>query len=481
MALTKAQLEALKNSLLASQQPIIASTHRELIQNVIDEMYDAQSRGNLLAGVQQNETTTTGDTLLLIRSGQAFLVPTSLFTEIAGDFSVIRFGTQVTENSTGLFAKLMETDLSASGNYAIILSYAEPRNTLNYDGSGAQELRVSFTVDESRFIIAETVQIVTSQGSSVGEFVLYQLAGNRAAIYHRSNHFFGRIQFRIVFQNSLIPLTDFVNNAPYQGEISFLARYGSVSVVGVSDGRYLRKDVDQTTDAVIDILKRLYVGNPSAGLKLIAYNIIKAQVGASASFQVYNSLEVLQLSVGNRILIPSRIHIGFPSDAGNNAYNFIRATGGIQPTLRIEDGLGVIIATFEQGGRNIAQGSRSSAFDRLIRRDEQRLFYLSTITTAGAVNNQSLTAGIFNYRFTAATSITGFTLGEIGLSIIIQNQTGTTLTLVHESGSSLEANRLRLIGAANLVIPIDGKATLIYCTGNRWELLSKNFDFSSIQ
>jgi hypothetical protein len=79
MALTKAQLEALKNSLLASQQPIIASTHRELIQNVIDEMYDAQSRGNLLAGVQQNGTTTTGDTLLLIRSGQIFLVPASLF------------------------------------------------------------------------------------------------------------------------------------------------------------------------------------------------------------------------------------------------------------------------------------------------------------------------------------------------------------------------------------------------------------------
>jgi hypothetical protein len=79
MALTKAQLEALKNSLLASQQPIIASKHRELIQNVINEMYDAQSRGNLLAGVQQNGTTTTGDTLLLIRSGQIFLVPTSLF------------------------------------------------------------------------------------------------------------------------------------------------------------------------------------------------------------------------------------------------------------------------------------------------------------------------------------------------------------------------------------------------------------------
>jgi len=79
MALTKAQLEALKNTLLASQQPIDASTHRAFVQNVIDEMYDAQSRGDLLAGVQTDGTTTSGDTILLIRSGEMFLVPSSLF------------------------------------------------------------------------------------------------------------------------------------------------------------------------------------------------------------------------------------------------------------------------------------------------------------------------------------------------------------------------------------------------------------------
>jgi hypothetical protein len=67
------------------------------------------------------------------------------------------------------------------------------------------------------------------------------------------------------------------------------------------------------------------------------------------------------------------------------------------------------------------------------------------------------------------------------LSIIIQNQTGATLTLVHESGSSIAANRIRLIGAANLVIPIDGKATLIYATGNRWELLETNFGNDTLQ
>lgn len=79
MALTKAQLEALKNTLLASGQPIDAARHRSFVQNVIDEMYDAQSRGDLMAGVQADTVTETGDVILLIRSGRAYLVPASLF------------------------------------------------------------------------------------------------------------------------------------------------------------------------------------------------------------------------------------------------------------------------------------------------------------------------------------------------------------------------------------------------------------------
>ena len=77
MAYTKQQLEALKNSLLASGQPITAATHRALVQKLIDELYDAQSRGNLLAGVQNDITNVSGDVTLVIRSGQAYLIPTS--------------------------------------------------------------------------------------------------------------------------------------------------------------------------------------------------------------------------------------------------------------------------------------------------------------------------------------------------------------------------------------------------------------------
>lgn len=79
MAFTKAELEALKNAILASNQPITASQHRAFVQNLIDEMYDAQSRGNLLAGVQDGTGVVTGDEILFIRGGQAYLVPASVF------------------------------------------------------------------------------------------------------------------------------------------------------------------------------------------------------------------------------------------------------------------------------------------------------------------------------------------------------------------------------------------------------------------
>ena len=102
---TKTQLEALKNSLLASQQPIIASTHREAFQSLIDELYNAQSRGDILSGVQIDGTIGTGDTLVLIRSGQAYLVPTSLFASDGDDF--VTLGTAQT--ITG--AKIFENEL----------------------------------------------------------------------------------------------------------------------------------------------------------------------------------------------------------------------------------------------------------------------------------------------------------------------------------------------------------------------------------
>lgn len=382
MAYTKAQLEALKNSILASAQPITAAQHRSMVQNIIDEMYDAQSRGNLLAGVQADGSTVGGDTILLIRGGQIYQVPATLFGGSGGtlaalgdvlivdpededilsfdivagkwknipltglyvtqaqldaaldalqlpsgarlisaeliltsttagtitaqwvdfldetesvtaeavsfnggglpaagevrfdivqgdndgvvtvkegtaaipssaviptadtdnivlavvlwsetgesevtqpgngnqqqsDFSLVRLNTQLAANTTGLYAKLWEGNLSRDANFSILLAYAEPKNAVNFDGAGMQVLKLSFTCDSSRNIIADTVQVITPQGTEAGEFTLYQIASNKAALYHRSSHYWGRIQYRILFQNSQTRLQDFTNNAPY--------------------------------------------------------------------------------------------------------------------------------------------------------------------------------------------------------------------------------------------------------------------------
>lgn len=75
MAYTKTELEAFKNSLLASGQPIFANMHRSQVQTLIEEMFDAQTRGDLLAGVQESADVQSDDLFFVIRNGEAFLVP----------------------------------------------------------------------------------------------------------------------------------------------------------------------------------------------------------------------------------------------------------------------------------------------------------------------------------------------------------------------------------------------------------------------
>lgn len=77
MAYTKAELEALKTSLIASAQvtKITGVKHRQMIQAMIDEAFDAQTRANLLKDVQTSAAAQDGDVFLVIRAGAAHLVP----------------------------------------------------------------------------------------------------------------------------------------------------------------------------------------------------------------------------------------------------------------------------------------------------------------------------------------------------------------------------------------------------------------------
>lgn len=73
--MTKAAIEALVNTYLASAQPITAAgQHRPSMQALIDELYNAQSRGNVLKDVATSVSLNSGDLIFVIRSGSAKLV-----------------------------------------------------------------------------------------------------------------------------------------------------------------------------------------------------------------------------------------------------------------------------------------------------------------------------------------------------------------------------------------------------------------------
>lgn len=79
--MTKAALEAIVNAYLASAQPITAGgMHKPSMQAVMDELYDAQSRGDVLAGVTSALSMQAGDLIIVIRSGAARIIP---FTALA--------------------------------------------------------------------------------------------------------------------------------------------------------------------------------------------------------------------------------------------------------------------------------------------------------------------------------------------------------------------------------------------------------------
>lgn len=120
--------------------------------------------------------------------------------------------------------------------------------------------------------------------------------------------------------------------------------------------------------------------------------------------------------------------------------------------------------------------ARSGADNESIRRDEQLLLYPVTVTTAGTINDLPETAGSFNYYLTAATQVNGAAGGENGKVRVIQNNNTVDCILAHENAGSIAANRINLIGGADLTIPEGGIIELIYHgTTSRWRLKSKNF------
>ncbi|MBS4064497.1 MAG: hypothetical protein KGZ74_08045 [Chitinophagaceae bacterium] len=226
-------------------------------------------------------------------------------------------------------------------------------------------------------------------------------------------------------------------------------------------------------------LHRIFVGiDPTTA----AWNIVRPPDGSSPGapimrFQDASNVGQVDITQGGTIQARSRIWVGIPigSSPGTSAYSFIRPENNSAPPLIVQTATPDNIAVFNID-RTITQGARSTASDRLIRRDEMALLYPVTVTTAGTINDQAETAGNFNYYFTAATQINGFASGENGKVKVIHNNNTVDCILAHENAGSIAANRINLIGAADLTIPVGGVVELIYLTTiSRWRLKSKNF------
>jgi hypothetical protein len=84
--MTKAALLAAVNTYLAANQPITANgMHKPSMHTVINEMYDAQSRADILAAVTSALSLDTGDKVFIIRGSQGRLVDKDLVINASGD------------------------------------------------------------------------------------------------------------------------------------------------------------------------------------------------------------------------------------------------------------------------------------------------------------------------------------------------------------------------------------------------------------
>ena len=98
-----------------------------------------------------------------------------------------------------------------------------------------------------------------------------------------------------------------------------------------------------------------------------------------------------------------------------------------------------------------------------------------TLST-GSNNNLALPTNaslLYLNALGGAFSITGIAAGTSGRSFIIQNQSGQTMTLAHESASSTAANRLFTQSKANVTVLDKQTATLVYVLNmSRWVVIT---------
>ena len=152
---TEAQLKSISNTELASGTQIPALKHRTVNNAIIEEMYAGQSRGDVLAGVQSALSLSGGDQVLVIRSGQAYLLD-------ATDFGFVDALADLTDVSIPSPANDQVLAYNSAGNNWIAKDVNDLTSVVSITGTATTNQMVKFTGINS---IGNT--IVSDNGTTV--------------------------------------------------------------------------------------------------------------------------------------------------------------------------------------------------------------------------------------------------------------------------------------------------------------------------
>jgi hypothetical protein len=163
---TEAALKALSNSQLASGAQIPATKHRTVNDAIIEELFDAQSRGDVLNGVQSALSLSSGDEILLIRGGQAYLIDESAFGLISdfvdlGDVSItspLNDQVVVYNSSTSRYTLKNLNAISTGAGTAV---QALALNATTVDANNTVWLRATVSYDSSQTLTFSNVGTLT--------------------------------------------------------------------------------------------------------------------------------------------------------------------------------------------------------------------------------------------------------------------------------------------------------------------------------
>jgi hypothetical protein len=232
--------------------------------------------------------------------------------------------------------------------------------------------------------------------------------------------------------------------------------------VGINDGRYVRKDVDDSKSGFLRLINnKLFIGTQNPNDYDGQFVMIYPSSGTNG-IQVRNASNAVVYSLSNNFSYLA----GY---MGINRNNDIFATIDVTPL----SGFSTQIWR-NSGGTNVAEMStagvlthvRSTGTTNSVRRDELYLNYSQTVSTAGTINDLAINSDCKLLILTAATDLTGVVPVDNTRLLRIEARGGTRI-IRNESTSSTAANRFSI--GADLTMN-DGEVYQFIYTNSRWRL-----------